>query len=288
MVGELPSLQGVMGRYYALHDGEDKAVANALDDYYKPRFAGDSLPDTSVSQAVALADRVDTLVGIFAIGQIPTGVKDPFALRRASLGVLRILIEQNLNIDLKDLLTYSASLFDKNLKADEAINGVLDYCLDRLTAYYQDQNTHIEVVKSVLATKPTKPTDLNKRIKAINNFKDLPAASSLAAANKRSSNILKKVKGQLPSTVNEKLLTDEAEITFYKTLSNLTDSVNKSVADSEYEKALTQLAELREPVDAFFENVMVMDKDDAVKNNRLALLNNLRSLFMQIADISRL
>ena len=288
MVGELPSLQGVMGRYYALHDGEDKTVADALDTYYKPRFAGDSLPKTAVSQAIALADRIDTLVGIFAIGQNPTGVKDPFALRRASLGVLRILIEQNLTLDLKALLSESAKLFDKKLEADKAIQAVLDYCLDRLTAYYQDKDTHIDVIKSVLATKPTKPTDLDKRIIAIKAFMTLPAAASLAAANKRSGNILKKIKGDIPSSVDEKLLKDKDEIVFYKTLSSLKDDVNASVAESEYEKALKQLAELREPVDAFFENVMVMDKDEAVKKNRLALLNNLRALFMQIADVSKL
>lgn len=288
MVGELPSLQGVIGRYYAQHDGEDSSVADALDDYYKPRFAGDSLPETAVSQAVALADRVDTLVGIFAIGQVPTGVKDPFALRRAALGVLRILIERNIDIDLKELFEQAANNFDKKIAADKAVQGVLDYCMDRLTAYYQDKSVHIDVIKSVLATKPTKPVDLDKRIAAIKVFMALPAAASLAAANKRSGNILKKVKGELPSVVNENLLTDTAEKIFFKTLSNLTDSVNASVAANDYQRALTQLAELREPVDAFFDNVMVMADDEAVKNNRLALLNNLRGLFMQIADLSKL
>ncbi len=288
MVGELPSLQGVMGRYYAQHDGEDAQVADALDDYYKPRFAGDTLPTTYVSQSVALADRVDTLMGIFAIGQIPTGVKDPFALRRAALGVLRILIEKNLDIDLKELLTQAAANFDKKIEAAKAIPLVFDYCLDRLSAYYHDQNIEVDVIQSVLAIKPTNPVDLNKRVHAVNAFMALPAAKSLAAANKRSGNILKKIKGELPSSINEKLLSDDAEKIFFATLNNLSDKVQQSIKASEYEQALNQLAELREPVDAFFDNVMVMDDDEAVRNNRIALLNNLRNLFMQIADLSKL
>jgi len=288
MVGELPSLQGVIGRYYALHDGENAFVADALDDYYKPRFAGDDLPASVVSQAVALADRVDTLVGIFAIGQVPSGVKDPFALRRAALGVLRILIEKNIDIDLRDLLTQAATSFDTVLKAEDAVPLVLEYCMDRLTAYYQDKDVQIEVIQSVLAIKPTKPIDLDKRVLAVKAFMALPAAASLAAANKRSGNILKKLKGTLPTAVNEKLLSDAAEINFYKTLSSLSDKVNESIKSCEYEQALTLLAELREPVDAFFDNVMVMDDDEAIRNNRIALLNNLRSLFMQIADLSKL
>ena len=288
MVGELPSLQGVMGRYYAQHDGEDERVAKALDDYYKPRFAGDTLPSSYVSQSVALADRVDSLVGIFAIGQIPTGVKDPFALRRAALGVLRILIEKDLNIDLKALLTQAANNFDKSLEAQKAIPAVFDYCLDRLSAYYSDQNIDVDVIQSVLAIKPTNPVDLNKRVHAVNAFMALPAAQSLAAANKRSGNILKKIKAELPSAINEKLLVEDAEKTFCNTLNSLSDKVQKSIQAAEYEQALIQLAELHDPVDAFFDNVMVMDDDEAIRNNRIALLNNLRGLFMQIADLSKL
>ncbi len=288
MVGELPSLQGVMGRYYAQHDGEEAQVAEALDDYYKPRFAGDTLPANYVSQSIALADRVDTLIGIFAIGQIPTGVKDPFALRRAALGVLRILIEKNLDIDLKELLTQAAVNFDEKLEAQKAIPLVFDYCLDRLSAYYSDQNIDVDVIQSVLAIKPTKPVDLNKRVHAVKTFMALPAAASLAAANKRSGNILKKIKGELPSHINKKLLSEDAEKSFFTTLNNLSDKVQQSVKASEYEQALNQLAELREPVDAFFDNVMVMDDDKAVRNNRIALLNNLRGLFIQIADLSKL
>lgn len=288
MVGELPSLQGVIGRYYAQHDGENTLVSDALDDYYKPRFAGDDLPPSAVSQAVALADRVDTLVGIFAIGQIPTGVKDPFALRRAALGVLRILIEKNLDLDLRELLTHAASNFDSTLKAEQAVQPVLEYCLDRLAAYYQDKNIQLEVIQSVLATKPTKPMDFDKRVLAVKAFMTMPAAKSLAAANKRSGNILKKIKGTLPETIDESLLLDEAEKTFYKILNNLSETVIERVQECDYEQALTQLAELRDPVDAFFDNVMVMDDDEAIRNNRIALLNNLRGLFMQIADLSKL
>jgi len=288
MVGELPSLQGVMGRYYALHDGEDAQVADALESYYKPRFAGDSLPDSAVSQIVALADRVDTLVGIFAIGQIPSGVKDPFALRRASLGVLRILIEAKLDIDLKALLMQAASSYESNLQADNAVQPVLEYCLDRLSGYYQDKDIHNGILQSVLATNPTRPVDFDKRIQAVKAFMAIPAAESLAAANKRSGNILKKVKGSLPSEIDEKLLSNETEKVFFQTLSNLKDQTNESVEAGAYEAALQQLAALREPVDAFFDNVMVMDEDEAIRNNRIALLNNLHTMFMQIADLSKI
>jgi len=178
--------------------------------------------------------------------------------------------------------------FDKKLDTDKAIPLVFDYCLDRLSAYYSDQNIDVDVIQSVLAIKPSIPVDLNKRVHAVNAFMALPAAKSLAAANKRSGNILKKIKGELPSSINEKLLSDDAERRFYSTLKSLSDKVQQSIKASEYEQALNQLAELREPVDAFFDNVMVMDDDEAVRNNRIALLNNLRGLFMQIADLSKL
>ena len=288
MVGEFPSLQGVMGAYYANHDGETTHVATALSDYYKPRFAGDGLPDHPVSQALALADRIDTLVGIFAIGQIPTGDKDPFGLRRAALGVLRILIEQQLPLDLADLLKQSAEQFAADIKADKAIKPLLHFILERLGAYYQDQNVSGDVLAAVLATDSTVPVDINKRIKAVAVFRDMPQAESLAAANKRIGNILKKIDGKLPSKINTKLFAEAEETELHGQLNAIGSDLSPMLAEGDYENALSKLATLRDSVDAFFDNVMVMADDDAVKNNRIALLNNLHSQFSQIADISQL
>ncbi len=288
MVGEFPNLQGIMGRYYAEHDGEDKAVAEAIDQHYLPRFAGDGLPDGVISQAVALADRLDTLVGIFAIGQLPTGDKDPYALRRAALGVLRIMIENKIDLDLQQLLTLAAQQFDVNIKADKAVEQVMDFIFDRLRAYYQEQGIRPDVLDAVTALKPARPVDINKRIHAVNSFRKLPEAESLAAANKRSGNILKKVKGKLPKKIKTSLLTEEAEQNLYQALTELTASVDPLLASSDYEPALQQLAGLREPVDTFFDDVMVMVDDTKLRDNRIALLNQLHGMFLQVADISRL
>jgi len=288
MVFEFTDLQGTMGRYYASHDGEDPVVANALDDYYKPRFSGDELPDHVISQSLAIADRLDTLTGIFAIGQTPTGAKDPFALRRAALGVLRIIIEQKLDLDLKVLISKAASHHDKSIKADKTVNAVFDYMLERLNSYYQDQNISADVRDSVLSLKPAKPLDIDQRIHAVSEFRKLDAAESLAAANKRIGNILKKVKGKLPEKVNNKLFQDDAEKTLNDNLVTLKDTVQAAINEARYQDALNQLADLHEPVDKFFDDVMVMADDEALKNNRIALLNQLHGLFMQVADISRL
>ncbi len=288
MVGEFPSLQGVMGRYYANHDGENAEVAQALEDYYKPKFSGDTLPQGITSQSLAIADRLDTLLGIFAIGQTPTGDKDPFALRRAALGVLRILIEDKLDLDLLDLIKIAAKQHNTSIKAHAAENGVFDFMLDRLHAYYIDKGIHPDVLDAVISTKPTKPLDINNRLLAIDAFRQLAEAESLAAANKRIGNILKKIKGKLPDGINEKLLQEKAEKDLYQTLTKLENKVQKLIDQAKYQDALTELSTLRKSVDRFFDDVMVMTDDEKLKNNRIALLNKLHSLFLQIADISKL
>ena len=288
MVGEFPSLQGVMGRYYAQHDGEAADVARALDEYYKPRFSGDDLPGTTTSQSLAIADRLDTLVGIFAIGQTPTGDKDPFALRRAALGVVRIIIEKQLDLDLLHLVKIAAEQHEKTIKAHEAEIAVFDFMLDRLNAYYLDKGIHPDVLDAVLSTKPTRPLDFNNRLLAVDAFRQLAAAESLAAANKRIGNILKKVEGQLPEEINENLFQETAEKNLYQTLTTLDDKVQTLIDQTKYQEALTELSALRETIDKFFDEVMVMAEDEKLKNNRIALLNKLHGLFIQVADISKL
>lgn len=288
MVGEFPSLQGVMGRYYAIHDGENNEVATALEEYYKPKFSGDTLPETITSQSLAIADRLDTLIGIFAIGQTPTGDKDPFALRRAALSVLRILIEKQLDLDLLILIKMAAEHHDKKIKAHEAENVLFDFMLDRLHAYYLDKNIHPDVLDAVISTKPTKPLDINNRLLAVDAFRQNAEAESLAAANKRIGNILKKVKGKLPQTIDETLLQEKAEKDLYTTLTKLDDKVQSLIDKAKYQDALSKLSTLREGVDQFFDDVMVMADDESLKNNRIALLNKLHGLFLQIADISKL
>lgn len=288
MVGEFPNLQGIMGRYYAQHDGEDPAVAQAIDDHYRPRFAGDQLPAGVISEALALADRLDTLVGIFAIGQIPSGDKDPYALRRAALGILRILIEKQRDLDLQDLLDLAARRFPAKLKADKAVPRVLEFILDRLRAYYQERDIANDVLEAVLAVAPPRPTDIDIRIRAVNAFRGLPAAASLAAANKRIGNLLKKVAGSLPEKIDPALLQEPAEQALYEALAQLRDSVTARLRAGDYEAALRQLASLREPVDNFFDSVMVMADDQALRRNRIALLNQLHGLFLEVADISKL
>ena len=288
MVGEFGSLQGTMGRYYAIHDGENKEVAASLEEYYKPKFAGDTLPQSTTSRSLAIADRLDTLVGIFAIGQTPTGDKDPFALRRAALGVLRIIIESELDLDLAHLIKIAAKQHDSSIKASDAESGVLDFMLDRLNAYYLDKGIHPDVLDAVLSTKPTKPLDINNRLLAVDTFRKGAEAESLAAANKRIGNILKKIKGQLPSKIDKKLLQEDAEQKLSDVLTTLDDKVQSLIDDTKYQEALEELSTLREPVDAFFDDVMVMADDEALKNNRIALLNKLHNLFLQIADISKL
>ncbi|MCG9680508.1 glycine--tRNA ligase subunit beta [Vibrio sp. Isolate24] len=287
MVFEFTDTQGVMGMHYATHDGEDEQVALALYEQYMPRFAGDELPSTGISSAVAMADKLDTIVGIFGIGQAPKG-SDPFALRRASLGVLRIIVENGYNLDLTDLIAKAKSLFGDRLTNDNVEADVIDFMLGRFRAWYQDAGFSVDIIQAVLANRPTKPADFDQRVKAVSHFRELEAAEALAAANKRVGNILAKFDGELAADIDLSLLQEDAEKALAESVEVMTEALEPAFATGNYQQALSKLADLREPVDAFFDNVMVMADDEALKKNRLTLLNNLRNLFLQIADISLL
>lgn len=288
MVGEFPELQGIMGRYYAQHDGEAGDIATAIDEHYMPRFAGDQLPQTRTGQAVAIADRLDTLLGIIAIGQSPTGDKDPYALRRAALGVLRCMIENDLALDLQPLLEFAAGHYGKEVKAKKAIDATIDFVLERLRTYYTNQDIKPDVFEAVFSQRPTQPNDFNARLLAVNAFRQLAEAESLAAANKRISNILKKSNEKIPDKVDNNLLQDAAEQALAIQLNSLSEQVAPLVAARNYTAILHQLADLRANVDKFFDEVMVMVEDKPLRLNRLALLSRLRNLFLQVADISQL
>lgn len=288
MVYEFPDLQGIMGRYYAQHDGEPEDVAVALDEQYMPRFAGDQLPTTDTGQILAVADKLDTLLGIFAIGQKPSGEKDPFALRRAALGVLRILIERELPLDLRQLLGYAAAALADVVDAEASIDDALEFILDRLRVYYTSQNIAVDVYEAVMELRPTVPLDFDRRMLAVSAFRGLPEAQSLAAANKRIRNILKKADSKLPAEVDQTLLQEAAEQALYDQLRSLSADVEPLFEDGDYKTALQRLAGLREAVDSFFDQVMVMADDEALKNNRLALLKQLSGLFLRVADLSLL
>jgi len=288
MVMEFPDVQGVMGKYYALNDGEDAPVAEALYEQYMPRFAGDALPSSGVSASVALADKLDTLVGIFGIGQLPKGDKDPFALRRAAIGVLRIVTELSLPLDLETLVSKAIDVYGDKLTNAETQSQVVDFVLGRFTALLQDQAIAIDVIQAVAARRPTKPADYLARVHAVDKFRALEEAEALAAANKRVANILAKQNVEVTDTVNidESLLAEEAEKALYVELKAAQKEVDIAVPSQDYTRILTALATLRNVIDNFFDNVMVMADDEAVKNNRLALLSLLRQLFLTIADIS--
>ena len=288
MVMEFPDVQGVMGKYYALNDGEDAPVAEALYEQYMPRFAGDALPSSGVSASVALADKLDTLVGIFGIGQLPKGDKDPFALRRAAIGVLRIVTELSLPLDLETLVSKAIDVYGDKLTNAETQSQVVDFVLGRFTALLQDQAIAIDVIQAVAARRPTKPADYLARVHAVDKFKALEEAEALAAANKRVANILAKQNVEVTDTVNidESLLAEEAEKALYVELKAAQEEVDIAVPSQDYTRILTALATLRNVIDNFFDNVMVMADDEAVKNNRLALLSLLRQLFLTTADIS--
>ncbi|WP_332399167.1 glycine--tRNA ligase subunit beta [Vibrio metschnikovii] len=287
MVFEFTDTQGVMGMHYARHDGELEAVALAMNEQYMPRFAGDQLPTDGVSSALAMADKLDTIVGIFGIGQAPKG-SDPFALRRASLGVLRIIVEYGYKLDLVDLVAKAKSLFGDRLTNQAVEHDVIEFMLGRFRAWYQDEGFSVDVIQAVLARRPTKPADFDQRVKAVSHFRELEAAEALAAANKRVGNILAKFAGQLPAEVDLALLQEPAEKALAQDVAVMSEALEPVFASGDYQQALSQLASLREPVDAFFDNVMVMADDEALKQNRLTLLNDLRNLFLQIADISLL
>ena len=288
MVFEFPDLQGIMGRYYALHDGEDERVATALDECYQPRFAGDALPASETGQALAIAERLDTLVGIFAIGQRPTGDKDPFGLRRSALGVLRILIEKQLDLDLRTLIDNAASNYPADLKANTVSDDLFSFMMERLRAWYLDAGYTLHVFAAVLARQPVRPLDFDQRMRAVRAFRDLPEANSLSAANKRIRNILRKAETIIPAQYDKTLLQEPAEQALAAALEELDTQTAPLFKQRDYTTALCKLAALHAPVDAFFDNVMVMADDEALRDNRLALLQAVSALFLQVADISLL
>ncbi|ABV34627.1 Glycine--tRNA ligase [Shewanella sediminis HAW-EB3] len=288
MVMEFTDLQGTMGMHYARLNGETEAVALALQEQYKPKFSGDTVPTAPVSVCVALAEKLDTLVGIFGIGQAPKGAADPFALRRAAIGILRICVENNLPLNLIDLIAKAQELHGSNLTNDKAAEQVLEFFMGRFRAWYQDQGVSVDVILAVLARRPTSPADFDSRIKAVSHFRSLEQASALAAANKRVSNILAKVEGELPAAIDAGLLVENAEKVLAEKLNELQPQLAPLFAAANYQEALALLADLRESVDTFFEDVMVMADDEALKNNRLALLSSLREQFLHAADISLL
>ena len=288
MVLEFTDLQGIMGQYYAANDGEPEDVAKALNEQYMPRFAGDDLPTTLTGCAIAIADRLDSLVGLFGINQPPSGTRDPFALRRASLGVLRIIIERRLPLDLQTCCEWAQESFTVLTEQDTA-STVVDYILERFRAHYDEQGIGAEVYLAVHARRPTRPLDFDRRVKAVEAFRQLPEAQALAGANKRVSNILTKQGGDsIGETVDASLLRDSAEKALAAQVDQQADKVLPLFENGDYASALSSLANLREPVDNFFDEVMVMADDEAIRNNRLALLNRLRNLFLRVADISLL
>ena len=285
MVFEFTDTQGVMGMHYARHDGEDEEVAVALNEQYMPRFAGDELPKSLVASAVALADKFDTLTGIFGIGQAPKGSADPFALRRAALGALRIIVEKNLPLDLEDLVTKSAALFGDKLTNKNVVTDVVDFMLGRFRAWYQDEGIAVDVIQAVLARRPTRPADFDARVRAVSHFRTLDSAEALAAANKRVSNILAKADAAI-GEINLTACVEPAEKALAEAVLALRTEVQPLIAKGDYTAVLDKLANLRAPVDSFFDNVMVNAEDLALRQNRLAILNTLQDLFLQVADIS--
>ncbi|MFT5838241.1 MAG: glycyl-tRNA synthetase beta chain [Flavobacteriales bacterium] len=286
MVMEFPDVQGVMGMHYARVDGETELVALAQNEQYMPRFAGDNLPTSDVSVCVALADKVDTLVGIFGIGQTPKGDKDPFALRRASIGILRIIVDKSLPIDLVDLVDASIVSFGDKIKTQNLQNLVIDFILARFKAWYAEQGISSGVVQAVAVNRPTRPADFAARVEAVKSFSTLESAEALAAANKRVANILAKNVLEEDFSFNKDLLKEPAEIALASSIESVESRIQPMLNQSDYTSALVVLAELRQPIDEFFENVMVMADDESVKRNRLTLLSRLRALFLCCADIS--
>lgn len=287
MVYEFPELQGIMGCYYALHDKEPAAVATAILEHYQPKFAQDELPKSSSGMALAIADRVDSLVGLFGIGKIPTGDKDPYALRRQALAVLRILIEREITLDLRELFGFAVQLYQTKIKDPTA--ELLEFCFDRLKAWYTSADVPVKVFAAVMANNPTDPLDFHRRIQAVIQFQALPAAANLAAANKRVHNILQK---SLPSNaahpVDQKLLVMLEEKDLYDAIQTKSTEIAPLLKSADYSAILQTLASLQKPVDNFFDHVMVNAEDEKLRNNRLQLLLNLRNLFLQVADVSLL
>ncbi|MFK8331267.1 glycine--tRNA ligase subunit beta [Pseudomonas sp. BJa5] len=288
MVGEFPEMQGVAGYYYALNDGEPEDVALALNEQYMPRGAGAELPSTLTGAAVAIADKLDTLVGIFGIGMLPTGSKDPYALRRAALGVLRILIEKQLDLDLTEAVNFAVTQFGSKVKAAGLADQVLEFIFDRLRARYEDEGIDVATYLSVRALKPGSALDFDQRVQAVQAFRQLPEAAALAAVNKRVSNLLGKAEGTIATSVEPKYFDNANEFSLYSAIQQADQAVQPMAAARQYSESLARLAALREPVDAFFEAVMVNAEDAKVRANRYALLSRLRGLFLGVADISLL
>ncbi len=288
MVFEFTDTQGVMGMHYARYDGEAEDVAVALNEQYQPRFAGDALPSSRVACALAIADKMDTLAGIFGIGQHPKGDKDPFALRRAALGVLRIIVEKNLPLDLQTLTAEAVSLYGNKLSNRRVVDEVIDFMLGRFRTWYQEEGHSVDTIHAVLARRPTRPADFDARMKAVSYFRTLDEAAALAAANKRVSNILAKSSETLNDNVQASLLRENEEIKLATFVTALNSKLQPYFAEGRYQDALIELAQLREAVDNFFEKVMVNADDQAIRINRLTLLAKLRELFLHVADISLL
>jgi glycyl-tRNA synthetase beta chain len=291
MVGEFPELQGIMGRYYATADGEPADVAAAIDEHYMPRAAGGVLPSTGIGIAVALADKLDTLAGIFAIGQKPSGTKDPFGLRRAAIGVLRILIEKKLELDLRGLV--ASAVEQQPVKSATAAAELWDYMVERLRSYFIDASAQegvrgisTEMFDAVRASDPGSPLDFGARLAALSRFLALAEAASLTAANKRIANILKKAEGGAGGQVDVTLLRESAEKSLHEALAGMITDVDRALQKRDYAAALTRLAGLRPTVDGFFDAVMVNAEDAQLRRNRLALLAELRRQFTRIADLS--
>ncbi|MHA6479230.1 glycine--tRNA ligase subunit beta [Stutzerimonas sp. KH-1] len=288
MVGEFPEMQGIAGYYYALNDGEPEDVALALNEQYMPRGAGGELPSTLTGAAVAVADKLDTLVGIFGIGMLPTGSKDPYALRRAALGVLRILIEKQLDLDLVEAVNFAIGQFGTQIKSAGLADQVLEFIFDRLRARYEDEGVDVAAYLSVRAVQPGSALDFDQRVQAVQAFRTLPEAEALAAANKRVSNLLAKFEAKLPEAVEPRWFDNATEFSLYSAIQQAEQAVQPLAAARQYREALERLAHLRGPVDAFFEAVLVNAEDASVRANRYALLARLRGLFLGVADISAL
>jgi len=288
MVYEFPEMQGIMGRYQALRDGEPQELALAMDEFYMPRFSGDRLPQTPTGIAISLAERIDTLAGIFSIGLKPTGDKDPFALRRAALGALRILREHRLELDLPDLLSEACKSYASGDRQAELIAQVLEFLIERLRGIYHELGVGHTLFESVQRIKPGSITDFDRRIQAVQAFQELDEAEALAAANKRIGNILKKANRPENSKIDETLFEHDEERQLHQLLMRKQQQIAPLVERHQYKEALQQLAEMRDPVDSFFDKVMVMAEQPDVRNNRLNLLLEIQRLFLQVADISAL
>ncbi len=288
MVGEFADMQGIMGRYQALRDGEPEELAQAMEEFYLPRYSGDRLPQSPTGTALALAEKIDTLCGIFGIGMKPTGDKDTFALRRAALGALRIIREYSLTLDVRELLTKAVITLQDRIQEEHTADSVYHFLMERLKVLLADEGISSQLFESVSAVQPPTIADLESRILAVQSFLKLPEAESLAAANKRIRNILKKSRDDIPAAVDEQLLQDPAERALFTQLQAIQTQVAPLLVDGDYQSALKTLAGLRTSIDQFFDDVMVMAKEDNLRRNRLALLKQLSALFLQVADISRL